>query len=76
MPPIYNYNLINLLNGDANLLVKINYLGTFDFDLDANILAALMTCGQRFSIWEAAYRTIFTPSSFPDMEQAKLATWN
>lgn len=35
----------------------------------------LLTCGHRLSIWVAAIRTNFTPSSLLEMEQARLATW-
>lgn len=34
-----------------------------------------LTCGHRLSIWVAAIRTNFTPSSLLEMEQARLATW-
>lgn len=35
----------------------------------------LLTCGHKLSIWVAAIRTNFTPSSLLEMEQARLATW-
>lgn len=34
-----------------------------------------LTWGHRLSIWVAAIRTNFTPSSLLEIEQAKLATW-
>lgn len=34
-----------------------------------------LTWGHRLSIWVAAIRTNFTPSSLLEMEQAKLATY-
>jgi hypothetical protein len=40
----------------------------------ARILAALMTCGHKFSSSCAACLTIFIPSSLFDMLQAKSAT--
>jgi len=47
---------------------------TLDFGRDAKILAALITWGHKFSICAAAYLTILTPSSLPDMLHARFAT--
>lgn len=40
------------------------------------VLFQVLTCGHKLSIWVAAIRTNFTPSSLLEMEQARLATWN
>lgn len=39
------------------------------------MLFYVLTCGHKLSIWVAAIRTSFTPSSLLEMEQARLATW-
>lgn len=43
--------------------------------LAVKALFKVLTCGHRLSIWVAAIRTNFTPSSLLEMEQARLATW-
>ena len=58
----------------ASLKTSMFSMATFDLGRAARILAALMTCGQRLSIWSAAILTSFTPSSLLDMEHARLAT--
>jgi len=58
----------------ASRKTSIFSCATFERGLAASMRAALITCGQRFSIWAAAYLTIFTPSSLPDMLHAKFAT--
>lgn len=50
-------------------------LATLCIQLAFKLFFQALTCGHRLSIWVAAIRTNFTPSSLLEMEQAKLATW-
>lgn len=65
------YNCQNILTGacvNTYSLTNIYLLG-------GEYICFWPTCGHRLSIWVAAIRTNFTPSSLLEIEHARFATW-